>query len=113
MLQNTKDQIALSPQLQVMLQNSSGLSELFKAMADETRTRLLYVLSAGELCVHQIAELFATSLPAISHHLRLLKLMRLVSSRREGKHVYYRLLDNHVLELIQIAMAHYSEGDTP
>ncbi|MCG8454041.1 MAG: metalloregulator ArsR/SmtB family transcription factor [Spirochaetales bacterium] len=92
------------------LMDVAGLSELFKALADETRTRILYLLSQEELCVHSIAQVMEMSLPAVSHHLRLLKTMRLVSYRREGKHAYYRLNDDHVLELIQVAMDHYREG---
>lgn len=49
------------------------------------------------------------SLPAVSHHLRLLKAMRLVKYRREGRNVYYSLSDDHVLRLIQVARDHYEE----
>ncbi|ORC36292.1 transcriptional regulator [Marispirochaeta aestuarii] len=87
----------------------AGLSELFKALADETRTRILYLLSQRELCVCDLALIMDMSLPAVSHHLRLLKVMRLVSYRREGKQVYYRLNDDHVTDLIQIAREHYLE----
>ena len=47
------------------------------------------------------------TLPAVSHHLRLLKTMRLVSSRRDGKQVFYALDDDHVLSLIEVAREHY------
>lgn len=87
----------------------AGLSELFKALADETRTRILYLLSQRELCVCDLALIMEMSLPAVSHHLRLLKVMRLVSYRREGKQVYYRLNDDHVTDLIQTARQHYLE----
>lgn len=93
-----------------LILEASGLSELFKALADETRTRILYLLAHGELCVHELAAAMEMSLPAISHHLRLLKIMNLASTRREGKHVYYRLSDQHVLDLIRIAMAHFAEA---
>jgi len=86
-----------------------GLSELFKVLADETRTRILYILSEGEMCTCHLAEVLEMSLPAISHHLRLLRLTRLVRSRREGKMVYYALDDEHVLHLIREAQAHFAE----
>lgn len=85
----------------------SGLSELFRALADETRTRILYLLSEQELCVCDLAYLLEMSLPAVSHHLRLLKIMRLVRARREGKQVFYSLDDEHVMSLIVIAQEHF------
>ncbi len=87
----------------------AGLSELFRALADETRTKILYLLAAEELCVRDLATILGLSLPAVSHHLRLLKTMRLVKYRREGKNVYYSLDDDHVLRLIQVAQEHYEE----
>jgi ArsR family transcriptional regulator len=88
----------------------SGLSELFRVLADETRTRILYLLSQEELCVYDIAQVMEMTLPAVSHHLRLLKTMRLVRSRRSGKHVFYLLDDDHVLALIKVAQEHYIDG---
>lgn len=89
----------------------SGLSELFRALADETRTKILYLLSQQELCVCDLSFLLDMSLPAISHHLRLLKAMRLVRSRRDGKQMFYTLDDHHVLGLIQLAREHYIDGN--
>ena len=90
--------------LRGMLLAVSGLSELFRVLADETRTKILYLLSEQELCVCDLAYLLEMSLPAVSHHLRLLKVMRLVRHRRDGKQVYYTLDDDHVLSLIQIKL---------
>lgn len=87
----------------------AGLSELFRALADESRTGILYLLAGSELCVHHLAEALNLTLPTVSHHLRLLKLMRLVKSRRDGKHVYYSLIDDHIVRLIQVAQEHYQE----
>ena len=94
-------------ELRAALMDVSGLSELFGALADETRTRILYLLSRQELCVCDLAHLLDMTLPAISHHLRLLKALRLVKGRREGKQVFYALDDDHVLTLIQVAREHY------
>ncbi|GAB6090622.1 ArsR/SmtB family transcription factor [Spirochaeta dissipatitropha] len=88
----------------------SGLSELFRALADETRTKILYLLSQQELCVCDLSYLLDMSLPAISHHLRLLRTMRLVRARRDGKQMFYTLDDDHVLSLIQVAREHYIDG---
>jgi len=88
----------------------AGLSEIFKVLGDETRTKILYLLAHGELCVCDLASILDMSLPAVSHHLRLLKALRLVKYRREGKMVYYSLDDEHILNLIREAQAHFAEG---
>lgn len=95
--------------LKERLMEVAGLSELFAALADEARTKILYLLSFAELCVCDLAEILQLSLPAVSHHLRLLKVMRLVKYRREGKMVYYSLADGHILDLIKVAQEHYEE----
>lgn len=91
------------------LENVVGLSELFRALSDETRTKILYLLAQQELCVCDLAYLLDMTLPAVSHHLRLLKTMRLIRSRRDGKQVFYALDDDHVLTLINVAREHYIE----
>lgn len=93
--------------LKESLLSVAGLSELYKVLADETRVKILYLLSQKELCVCDLAFLLDTTLPVISHHLRLLRALRLVSNRRDGKMVFYRLEDNHVLALIEQAKEHY------
>jgi ArsR family transcriptional regulator len=88
----------------------AGLSEIFRLLGDETRIKILYLLAHRELCVCDLASLLEMSLPAVSHHLRLLKALRLVKYRRDGKMVYYSLDDRHVLNLIREAQAHFAEG---
>lgn len=95
--------------LRERLPDVTGLSELFKVLGDETRTKILYLLSLKELCVCDLSDLMEMSHPAVSHHLRLLKVMRLVRQRREGKHVYYRLDDDHIVQLIRLARDHFAE----
>ncbi len=99
--------------LRVRVLEVAGLSDLFAVLADESRVKILYLLAFEELCVHQLARALDLTLPAVSHHLRLLKVMRLVSSRREGRHVYYRLADQHVLDLVRVAQSHYEEAQGP
>ncbi|MEW6274013.1 MAG: metalloregulator ArsR/SmtB family transcription factor [Bacillota bacterium] len=88
----------------------AGLSEIFKALGDETRTRILYLLAHRELCVCDLAQIMEMSLPAVSHHLRLLKALRLVKYRRRGKMVFYSLDDEHIVNLIREAQEHFAEG---
>lgn len=100
---------AAKEKLRERLVEVAGLSEIFKALGDETRTRILYLLSLQELCVCDIAEVLDMSLPAVSHHLRLLKMLRIVKYRRDGKNVFYSLADDHVVGLIRLAQEHYEE----
>ena len=88
----------------------AGLSEIFKVLGDETRTKILYLLAHRKLCVCDIAVILEMSLPAVSHHLRLLKALRLVRYVREGKMVYYSLDDEHILHMIREAQEHFAEG---
>ncbi len=97
-------------ELRAKIAEADGVSELFRVLADETRTRILYLLSEQELCVCDLAHLLFMTPPAVSHHLRLLRVTRLVRSRREGKQVFYTLDDEHVLTLIRTAQEHYQEN---
>ena len=69
-----------------------------KALADDTRQRLLQLLLEGEQSVGQLTESFAMSQPTISHHLGILKGVGLVRSRKAGKHVYYSIDQGYVVE---------------
>jgi DNA-binding transcriptional ArsR family regulator len=73
--------------------------EMFGALADPTRVRMLYALTTGEMCVRDLALLVGVSESAVSHQLRLLRDRRLVRSRREGTTIYYSL-DNHHLPVL-------------
>jgi ArsR family transcriptional regulator len=70
-----------------------------KALGDETRQQILEILLAeGEKCVSDLVERFNLSQPTISHHLNFLKYANLVTSRREGKQIYYRAEDDNIVE---------------
>ena len=86
-----------------------NMAELFKAFADSTRIKILYLLFTEEHCVGDIAADVGVSQSAISHQLKLLKQMKLVKSRREGKTVYYGLADDHVKTIINMAKEHLEE----
>ena len=85
------------------------LTRLFKAMGDPNRLRILWALKESEMCVCDIAAFLKVSESAVSHQLRILKLLALVTSRREGTIVYYRLNDDHVSQLIHLALEHIQE----
>ena len=85
------------------------LAELFKVFGDSTRIRILYALSQSELCVCDIASLLGMGQSAISHQLRILKQMRLVKFRREGKSVLYSLADGHIETILAQGMEHIGE----
>ena len=86
-----------------------GLAETFRVLGDPTRVRILDALASGELCVCDIAALVGISESAVSHQLRLLRSMRLVKSRRDGRHIYYTLDDDHILGLFEQGLEHVQE----
>ena len=85
------------------------LTDLFKALGDGTRLRIVLALASDELCVCDLASLIQLSVSAISHQLRLLRNLKLVKYRKVGKMVYYSLDDEHVHGLIQMVLAHARE----
>lgn len=85
------------------------LSEFFKVFGDSTRIKILYVLSQSEMCVCDIATLLQMGQSAISHQLRVLKQMRLVTFRRDGKTVFYSLADAHIQTILAQGMEHIGE----
>ena len=82
---------------------------LLKGFADETRLKILCLLRNGEVCVHDIVAALSVSQSGISHQLRILRGARLVRSRKQGRHVYYRLADEHVKQLLENALSHSEE----
>ncbi|HHT27382.1 MAG TPA: helix-turn-helix transcriptional regulator [Firmicutes bacterium] len=86
-----------------------GISEIFRVLGDQTRTQIVWALANQELCVCDIAQLLGVSSSLVSHHLRLLRHLRLVKFRKEGKQAFYTLDDDHVVQLIHAAIDHYHE----
>ena len=86
-----------------------ALAETFKVLGDATRVRLLDALSRSELCVCDLARLLGLSESAVSHQLRLLRGMRLVLPRREGRMVFYALDDQHIVRLFEQGLKHVEE----
>lgn len=85
---------------------AAKLAETFKAVSDPTRVRIISALSHAELCVHDIAAALDMTQSAISHQLRTLRELRLVKFRREGRHVYYTLDDEHIQDLYRMGLDH-------
>jgi len=87
----------------------TALAETFKVLGDTTRVRILDALSRAELCVCDIARLLGLSESAVSHQLRLLRGMRLVRPRRDGRMIYYTLDDQHIVGLFEQGLEHVQE----
>ena len=89
---------------------AAHVAELFRAFSDTSRVRILSALIDSELNVTALAALVGITESAISHHLRSLRQMGLVQARRDGKEVYYRLEDEHVIALFQQGVKHVQTG---
>ena len=86
------------------------LADVFRALGDPTRVRLLLSLSRESLCVCDLSEIAGVSESAVSHQLRTLRDLRLVAWERDGKRAVYRLADDNVRDLLAIGLAHAEEG---
>ncbi|MEW6245048.1 MAG: metalloregulator ArsR/SmtB family transcription factor [Bacillota bacterium] len=99
----------LVAELRPKLLSLSGICEIFRALGDDSRSKIAYALSQAELCVCDIASLLGITPQVASYHLRILRNLKLVKSRREGKMVYYSLNDDHVKTLVIQAVDHLNE----
>jgi ArsR family transcriptional regulator len=86
-----------------------GLADTFGALGDPTRVRILDALSHGELCVCDLAAVLGVSQSAVSHQLRLLRGLRLVRPRRDGRMVFYSLDDQHIISIFKQTLQHVQE----
>lgn len=93
------------------VEKAQRMAEFFSLLGDANRLRLLSVLAKQEQCVCDLAEILEMSESAVSHQLRSLRALRLVSYRKRGRKVYYRLLDRHVLDLYQAVAEHLDETE--
>ncbi len=89
---------------------AKSLSVVFKALSDPTRLRIISALARREFCVGDLAAALDMEQSAVSHQLSDMRDMHLVRSRKEGRHVYYRLDDEHVRDLFAQGLAHVSHG---
>jgi ArsR family transcriptional regulator, lead/cadmium/zinc/bismuth-responsive transcriptional repressor len=90
--------------------DTQNMTKIFKALADDTRARIALMLChTNELCVCDVANIIGTTIPNASHHLRLLRNLGIAKYRKEGKLVFYSLDDEHVNQLILMALKHSEE----
>jgi len=89
---------------------AAHVAELFRSFSDTSRVRILSVITEQELNTSGLAELIGVTESAVSHHMRGLRQMRIVRARRDGKEVYYSVIDPHIIELFQQGVRHVQEG---
>jgi ArsR family transcriptional regulator, lead/cadmium/zinc/bismuth-responsive transcriptional repressor len=98
----------LPPNL-ITTDKAQRMAEFFSFLGDANRLRILSLLATEELCVSDLAHVLEMSESAVSHQLRNLRAMRLVSYRKQGRNVFYSLHDSHVLHLYQAVAEHLDE----
>lgn len=86
------------------------LAETFAALADSNRAKIIYSLIGQELCVCDIACVVGVSESAVSQHLRILRNLRLVKQRKDGRMMYYSLNDDHIQALLDVCLEHVRHG---
>ena len=86
-----------------------SLADFYKVFGDVTRVKILCALFQSESCVCGLAEAVGMTQSAVSHQLRMLKQMKLVKNRREGKTIYYSLADSHIQTILNQGMEHIRE----
>ena len=91
------------------ISKAQRMAEFFRLLGDSNRLRILSLLAQQELCVCDLASMLNMSESAVSHQLKTLRLLRLVSYQKQGRRVYYKLLDHHVLDLYRSVAEHLEE----
>jgi DNA-binding transcriptional ArsR family regulator len=89
--------------------SAAHVAELFRAFSDTSRVRIMSALLSGEKNVGALAQLIGISESAVSHHMRGLRQMRLVVARKDGKEVFYRVEDPHIIALFKQGVRHIQE----
>jgi ArsR family transcriptional regulator, lead/cadmium/zinc/bismuth-responsive transcriptional repressor len=102
---------AIDPAKVLSLEKAQQVSEFLGYLADTNRLRILSLLAVQEMCVGDLAIALGMNESAVSHQLRTLRAIRLVSFRKQGRHVFYRLQDQHVLSFYQAVVEHLDEVD--
>ncbi|MEW9698296.1 ArsR/SmtB family transcription factor [Paenibacillus sp. SI8] len=100
---------ALTEQLldhQIQDDQAAGIAEVFKALGDPTRVKIIYALLQKELCVHDLSIVLEMGQSAISHQLRYLRNLHIVKRRKAGKTVYYSLDDGHIEQIFVQTLQH-------
>ena len=87
-------------------QNAHDIAELFHALSDPSRVRIIAALLDGEMNISALVEAVGLSQSAVSHQMHTLRLMRIVRARKDGRQVFYRLDDDHVADLFRQGLEH-------
>jgi ArsR family transcriptional regulator len=90
---------------------AAQVAELFRAFSDMSRVRIMSALVGEEKNVSELAQLVGVTESAISHHMRGLRQLHIVQARREGKEVYYSVVDPHIVTLFQQGVDHIHTGE--
>jgi DNA-binding transcriptional ArsR family regulator len=99
-----------SDQAQVLSEELSGaMAEMFRALADASRAKIVHALTHQDMTTSGLAACLGMSAPSVSQHLRLLRMLRIVRPRREGRLVFYSLDDAHIRLLVSLSITHLSE----
>lgn len=96
----------IAEQFLLNITDAARVADLFTALSDPTRVRIIGVLAHVELCVGDLCILLEMTQPAVSHQLRLLRHLNIVRARKAGRHVFYTLDDDHIQDLFEQGLAH-------
>lgn len=94
----------------VSRESAEEIATVFRVLADPTRVAIIHALSLSELCNCDLASILGISESAVSHQMRELRLLKLVTAERHGRMVYYRLTDAHIRHVFQDTFRHVREG---
>ena len=105
----TQTQIDRNPRYETNEEMTTDLATLFRVFGDATRLQIMMALLDGERNVSDLTEVLSMQQSAVSHQLTVLRNMKLVKTRREGKNVFYALADGHVESILEIGLEHVNE----
>lgn len=104
------NEIQLTQQTELNEELAAQVAELFSALSDTSRVRIIAALADGEMNVGALAASVGISESAVSHHMRHLRQMRLVRARKAGRYVFYALDDDHIDDLFRCGLEHVLHG---
>ena len=91
-------------------ETAADVADVFRVLADPTRVSIIHALSQAELCNSDLASILGISESAVSHQMRELRLMKLVTAEKRGRMVYYRLTDTHIRHIFEDTLRHVREN---
>ena len=91
--------------------DAGNVANVFRAVSDPTRVAILQAVAEASLCNCDLAAILGISESAVSHQMRELRLMKLVTAERRGRMVYYTLRDTHIRHILEDTLRHVREGD--